>query len=216
MDADELLVIVVLALEHIVQAVDLANLRHHAVHVANGLLRLGNGLRREATLAEERLKLGKQIDVLVLVVVEVGLELATDVLVAVFEVVEKELQFLLALAAERELHLRQGLVDDAGNVLGTVKPVKEVHSLDAMVDFCEKLRDGIGSEIAHFVLQFVIAETANLIHERLRLFESAPQVKEVGLVFIGIKLLAEHLLVVDVVHEEGVFEVFELSLYLFL
>ena len=148
--------------------------------------------------------------------VEVGLELATDVLVAVFEVVEKELQFLLAFAAERELHLRQGLVDDAGNVLGTVKPVKEVHSLDAMVDFCEKLRDGIGSEIAHFVLQFVIAETANLIHERLRLFESAPQVKEVGLVFIGIKLLAEHLLVVDVVHEEGVFEVFELSLYLFL
>ena len=117
MYADKLFVIVVLALEHVIEAVDLTNPRHYAVHVANGLLRLGNCLRCEAALPKECLEFRKQIDILVLAMVEVGLKLMSNVLVAILEVVKQELQLLFPFAPEGELHLRKCLVDDACDIL---------------------------------------------------------------------------------------------------
>ena len=87
-NADKLLILPILSLEHIVKTVYLAYFRHHTVHITDSFLGLHYRLRRETAFTEERLKLRQQIYILIFFVVKVGFKFVSNILILVLKIVE--------------------------------------------------------------------------------------------------------------------------------
>ena len=102
MDANELLVISVFLLEHIVPPVDFPNPLHHFVHIAKVSLYGCNVIPGEAFLLEVCLEILGEADILVFLFIKAGIEFSFNVIISVYKVIIDDFEFFLTLESEIE------------------------------------------------------------------------------------------------------------------